>query len=104
MQFNSYIVHAKNAKIKHYEIITLKAYKFYIITFCLFNDKKVIPLIRMLQIKTWHKCYKNAVHQKVKNLHNKFMIDESQKNDFLNSENYDLDNCIICKSMNDKLY
>ena len=41
-----------NAKIKHYEIKTLKAYKFYIITFCLFNDKKVIPLIRMLQIKT----------------------------------------------------
>ena len=32
------------------------------------------------------------------------MIDESQKNDFLYSENYDLDNCIICKSMNDKLY
>ena len=32
------------------------------------------------------------------------MIDESQKNDFLNNEIYDLDNCIICKSMNDKLY
>ena len=32
------------------------------------------------------------------------MIDKSQKNDFLNSENYDLDNYIICKSMNNKLY
>ena len=52
MQFNSYIFHAKNSKIKHNEIITLKAYKFYSITFCLFNDKKVIPLIRLLQIKT----------------------------------------------------
>ena len=55
----------------------------------------------MLQIK---KCYKNAVHQKVKNLHNKFMIDESQTNNLLNSENHDLDDCIICKFMNDKLY
>ena len=44
------------------------------------------------------------MHQKVKNLHNKFMIDESQKNDFLNSENYDLDNGIIFKFINDKLY
>ena len=32
------------------------------------------------------------------------MIDESQKNDFLKNENYDLDNCIICKFMNDMLY
>ena len=45
MQFNSYIFQAKNAKIKRNEIKKLKAYKFYIITFCLFNDKKVIPLI-----------------------------------------------------------
>ena len=51
MQFNSYIFHAKHVKIKHYEIITLKKYKFYI-TFCLFNDKNVIPLIQILQIKT----------------------------------------------------
>ena len=49
-------------------------------------------------------CYRNAVHKKVKNLQDKFMIDESRTNNFLNSENHDLDNCIICKYMNDMQY
>ena len=32
------------------------------------------------------------------------MIDKSKKNDFLNSENHNIDNSIICKYMNDKPY
>ena len=44
------------------------------------------------------------MRKKLKNLHEKFIIDESKKNDFLNSKNHDLDNCIICKSVNNKLF
>ena len=56
-----------------------------------------------------YECYKSkhdtsAVYQKQKNLYNKFMLDKSQKNDFINIADYDLDNYIICESMNVKLY